>query len=118
MNVLSFSLSIFIILSTNFLLGQDQEPTEIVKGKIIQKKSFNKAGRELPGDGDFFLKYKGEELFVKITEGKVTTEELHQNLNTKRKFEVRFSQGLWDTDDPNVQSRIGKYVVIMEVKPK
>ena len=93
----------------------NDDNTEIVTAKLIRKKSFNKAGRELPGAGDFFLVINGKETFVKMMDSKVTTDDLEPLLDKKSKFRIVRGEGLWDTDDPNVQSRIGPYIAIIEV---
>ncbi|MBD3637508.1 MAG: hypothetical protein HUJ25_09160 [Crocinitomicaceae bacterium] len=93
-----------------------QKESEVVEAKLIQKKSHNKAGKELPGAGDYYLILEGEEVFVKIMESKVTAEELDFFLNKTANFEIVRGEGLWDTDDPNVQSRIGPYVAILSIK--
>ena len=94
---------------------KDQPESEIVTGKLIRKKAYNKAGREMPGDGDFFLEIKGKEIFVKMMASEVTSDELKPLLNQKAKYRIIRSEGLWDTDDPRVQSRVGPYVAIIEI---
>lgn len=94
---------------------QDDTQSEIVTAKLIRKKAFNKAGREMPYPGDFFLVINGKELFVKLMDSKVSSEDLEPLLDQKSKFRIVRSEGLWDTDDPNVQSRIGPYVAIIEI---
>lgn len=93
----------------------DEETSEIVTAKLIRKKAYNKAGREMPYSGDFFLILNGTETFVKLMESKVTSEQLEPLLDQKSKFSIIQREGLWDTDDPNVQSRIGPYVAILEI---
>ena len=63
---------------------------KIVKATIIQKKSYNKAGREMPGLGDYYLKIKKKEYFIKISKSNINSEELKSFLGKKAKYEVIF----------------------------
>lgn len=92
--------------------------SQVVEAKLIRKKAYNKAGKEMPYAGDFYLAYGGKEVFVKLMDSEVTSEELEQILDQKAKFEIIERDGLWDTDDPNVQSRIGPYVEIISIQTK
>jgi hypothetical protein len=104
-----------LTLSESYSHPNQLSDKKIIKGTLIQKKSYNKAGRELPGLGDYYLKIKKKEYFIKVSESTIDSEELKSLLGQKTKYEVIFSDGLWDTDDPNVQSRIGEYIVILHV---
>ena len=95
-------------------IEQTSEP-EIVQAKLIRKKAYNKAGKEMPYPGDFYLVLNGEEVFVKLMSSKVTSEDLEPLLDKKSTFKIVQEDGLWDTDNPEVQSRIGKYVRILEI---
>ena len=53
-----------------------ENQSEIVTGKIVQKKAYNKAGNELPGPGDYYLEIKNSEYFIKIMESNITSDEL------------------------------------------
>jgi len=109
------SITFLLLLSTIGFSQKKQKPQE-VKATIKLEQSINKAGNVMPGEGDFYLEYNGDSFFVKLSAGKVTRDQLKTVLNTKTSFEVIFDNGLWDTDDPNVQSRIGDYVRIMNIQ--
>ena len=91
-----------------------QEKTRKVKGIIVQEKSINKIGKEMPGPGDYYLKIKSKRYFIKFDYGSTMINDVEALLGEKRKFTVTFCNGLWDTDDPSVQSRVGDYVKIIE----
>ncbi|OIQ28478.1 MAG: hypothetical protein BM555_05795 [Crocinitomix sp. MedPE-SWsnd] len=109
-----FSLSLLILIST-IGFAQKKPKQQEVKAVIKLDQSINKAGNVMPGEGDYYLIYNEESYFVKLSEGKVSREQLKAVLGTKTTFEVIFDNGLWDTDDPNVQSRIGNYVGIINI---
>jgi hypothetical protein len=118
-------LLVFVILSgcssttaINENKGQIDPNSEIVEAKLIQLKMRNKAGKELPGAGDFYLILNEDEVFIKLMESKVTNNQLTPLINKKSTFRIIHRDGLWDTDDPMVQSRIGPYVVILEIVNK
>ena len=85
-----------------------------MKGKIVKVDFINKGGFKVPGAFSYFFEIDGERLFIKITEGKVSRDEIAKHLNKEVEIKAYKSSGLWDTDDPNVQSRVGDYVVIQE----
>ncbi|RLD71247.1 MAG: hypothetical protein DRJ10_19600 [Bacteroidetes bacterium] len=114
-------LGIFILSSTSCKPKQNttnehqvNQRFKTMKGKIVKVDFVNKGGRKIPDVFDYFFEINGEKLFIKITEGKVSRDEIANYLNKEVKIKGFKSNGLWDTDDPNVQSRIGDYVVIME----
>lgn len=88
---------------------------KVVKAKLILKKAYNKIGKEMPYEGDFYLVYDGQERFVKMMESDVTKADLDPLLNKTCKFEIIEEDGLWDTDNPEVQSRVGPYVRILKI---
>ena len=104
--------------SLNFSLEpptpMDGPPMEM-SGKLVYKPFINKGGREIPGVGDYFLDAGKESWFIRLDNSKVKEDELKPLLDQKVKLEVSQREGLWDTDDPNVQSRIGKYIVVLRI---
>jgi hypothetical protein len=94
---------------------EKNQTSKVVEAKLIRKKAYNKVGKEMPYPGDFYLVSGGKEVFVKLMDSKVTSEKLETLLNKKSKFRIIEQNGLWDTDDPKVQSRIGDYVSIIEI---
>lgn len=98
-------------------LKKDKAQITVIEAKLIRKKAYNKAGREMPYAGDFYLVYEGKEVFVKLMDSEVTSEDLEPLLDKKSKFEIIESDGLWDTDNPEVQSRVGPYLEIIKILP-
>lgn len=84
-------------------------------GKLIEVPFVNKAGRVIPNMGDLFLKIGEEEYFIKFMEGKVLRVDLEKYLNQSIKVKGYLSSGLWDTDNPEMQSRFGDYMVVLEI---
>ncbi|MBN2776747.1 MAG: hypothetical protein JXR36_03850 [Bacteroidales bacterium] len=79
---------------------------------VIKTGSFvNKAGVEQPGYQEHYFLCNSGEYFIKKSES-------HYQLNIKDaenqhvKVLAHIEEGLWDTNDPNVQSRVGPYICI------
>lgn len=99
-------------------------------GYIIEKTFVNKAGRSL-GFSDYFFEFtepnqaEKHTYFIKFGAGKVTRQELithllqnqPQNKQTAMTIclDIEIHEGLWDTDNPNMQSRVGKYVSVDKI---
>jgi hypothetical protein len=85
------------------------------EGKIKEVPFVNKAGRKIAGVSNLFFETAGKKYFIKSSEGAVIYSELKKLINKPVKVKALKTFGLWDTDDPNVQSRIGEYFCIIEV---
>lgn len=96
-------------------VAEQKETAKTVTARVLQIQGMNKAGRPLAGNGDFYLEYGGKQYFVKFSESKIKKAVLNRFIGKKMKFQVLEREGLWDTDDPEVQSRIGWYVVILSM---
>lgn len=86
-----------------------------VEGIVVQEQFINKGGKEIDGVFDFFLGYGNQKRFIKLMESKVSADDLLETIGKTASFEIIERHGLWDTDDPNVQSRVGDYVVILKI---
>lgn len=95
-------------LMTNF-------PMKTVIAKVIYEPFVNKAGRLIEGAGDLFLVYDDQSWFIKFSAGTVLRSEVEKFIDTTATFSVMEMEGLWDTDDPNVQSRVGRYVAVFDI---
>jgi hypothetical protein len=91
--------------------------TKIVEAKVKYVPFVNKAGKEIEGVGDLFLVYDGQEWFIKFSAGNVMREDVEKLIDKTARFSIIEQEGLWDTDNPEVQSRIGKYVAVFEILP-
>jgi len=102
---------------TQMEIEQTNTPAQIqiLEGTIVAHKFVNKAGREYPNITNLFLKIGDTEYFIKKYPENVTREMMEKHINQLQKYKVELLWGLWDTDDPNVQSRVGDYVIIHEV---
>lgn len=87
------------------------------EAKVSYVPFVNKAGKEIDGAGDFFLVYEGQEWFIKFSAGNVMREDVEKLVDQTARFSLAEQEGLWDTDNPEVQSRVGKYVVLFEILP-
>lgn len=97
-----------------FVAPEVYDPIE-VEAKVIYRPFVNKAGKTIEGSGDYFLEYGGEEWFIKFSAGSVLRDDVAPLLNQTALFRLTESDGLWDTDDPRQQSRVGKYVILHEI---
>jgi hypothetical protein len=88
---------------------------EIITGKILEVPFVNKGGRLIEGVESLFLEVGTQQYFIKIQAGKVSRQTLKELLGQSIKLEGEIANGLWDSDDPNIQSRIGEYVVIFKI---
>ncbi len=90
--------------------------SKLYTGKIIKVNFVDKAGREHKDSFNYFFESEGKQYFIKITEGNVNRDELAEHYNKVIKVRaVIILFGLWDTDDPNVQSRVGDYLIFKEI---
>jgi hypothetical protein len=106
------------------LLSVDTDPKKSVleiktyEGKVKKVPFVNKAGRKIADVFNLFFETSGKKYFIKSSEGDVIYSELKNFINKPIKVKAHKTFGLWDTDDPNVQSRIGEYFCIIEVLTK
>ncbi len=89
--------------------------SKIYTGKIIKVNFVDKGGRVHKDIFSYFFETEGDKIFIKITEGKVNREEIAKYYNEEIKVRAIKTGGLWDTDDPNVQSRVGDYIIFKEI---
>jgi hypothetical protein len=88
---------------------------EIITGKILEVPFVNKGGRLIQGAESLFLEVKTQQYFIKIQAGNLSREALKELLGQRIKLEGEIAYGSWDSDDPNIQSRIGEYVAIFKI---
>lgn len=94
-----------------------------LEGKIIKSVQVNKAGRKLK-TYDLFFRTGKEQYYIKSREQTVSRKELESLLKENKdgsyesgtvRVHGEIKNGLWDTDDPKVQSRVGKYILIYKI---
>jgi len=99
------------------LLTQLDAMFKTVEAKVIYEPFINKAGKLIEGSGDYFLEYDNQKWFIKFSSGTVLRDDVAKLKDQTAKFSIAELEGLWDTDNPEVQSRIGKYVAVYAIIP-
>ena len=89
---------------------------QTLEGMIVKEIFIDKRGREHPDIYDLFLKTDKDKYFIRLMNSKVRRKELMEYLDKKAVFKINVQSGLWDTDDPNIQSRVGDYCEIYEIE--
>ena len=84
----------------------------LYEGKIVGQPFINKVGQEKPNMIDLYFETGGKRYFIKFGDSAVSRSELVQHLNKNLKVQGKINYGLWDTNNPNDQSRVGEYIVI------
>ncbi len=93
----------------------EQPEMEVFSGQLVEVPFINKGGRLIEGVSSLFLQTETDKYFIKLYEGDVLLTDLKKQLNKPLKVKGYKRFGLWDSDDPNVQSRVGNYVAIFEI---
>lgn len=103
--------------SDSAVMGGPKTATSVslYKGKVVSGVFVNKVGRENPKIIDLYFEIEGEEYFIKFIDSKVKRNEMLEHADKELNVRASFHTGLWDTNDPNTQSRVGKYIVIYEI---
>lgn len=86
-----------------------------MEGTIEKKQFYNKANRKIEGVYDLFFVMGKERLFIKTRSHTVSRDQLEPYIGKKIKVEASILEGMWDADDPNIQSRIGRYISIFKI---
>lgn len=86
-----------------------------VSAEVVQEQFINKAGKPIEGAYELYLKFEEKKLFIKFMESDISRSDLEPYIGKSGTFIISEKTGLWDTEDPNVQSRFGDYVVIHEI---
>ncbi|MES2838466.1 MAG: hypothetical protein V4667_13140 [Bacteroidota bacterium] len=103
--------------STTQISKQNNIDTLFMDGVLVKKQFVNKAGRQINEVFDLYLVNENIETFVKISGGNYKTKDLEKYLGKQMLYAVEMRDGNWDTQDGNheMQSRIGKYCVILKI---
>ena len=84
------------------------------RGHIFANAFINKVGHRNPDIQDYYFRHYGKNYFIKLQnckfEGNIAS---FNNAYVYARGEIR--SGLWDTDNPNEQSRVGEYFVFSEL---
>ncbi|MFA6571517.1 MAG: hypothetical protein WCT77_09805 [Bacteroidota bacterium] len=88
-----------------------------LSGTFIQKPFINKIGQEKPKFKEwYFVVSDTSEYFVKLSKSKVPLEKIKQSENKKCRIKGIIRFGMFDSEDPNVQSRAGEYLELLEIE--
>ncbi len=79
-------------------------------GTIIWEPFVNKIGEVIPEYGDYYFVCMDGEYFIKLMDCKKINVDLKDYKNNYIRMRICMHDGLWDTNDPNVQSRVGQYI--------
>lgn len=135
--IFPLSVLLFISLKTNaallntndnqqnhFMLFSDTS-TKIFEGKIIKSLQINKVGRKLKIYDYFFVDGKTKkQYFIKSSTNTTLIDEIEKHIiysdtlnNETKKLKIKGKKqtGLWDSDNPEHQSRVGDYIHIYEI---
>lgn len=93
-----------------------------ITAPIVEKHFYNKIG-EKQDHTEFYIQQSIQDYFIKFCESEVTRKQLESALaktNSPIKtltLKIEIREGRWDScEDYPVQSRIGKYAVILEIQ--
>lgn len=102
----------------NRRVNATQNRIEELWGMFVKVPFVNKAGRTIQGMDNWFFEMEERKLFIKFDEGNVLANDLEEYENKRVEIQGYISTGLWDTSDTNIQSRMGDYLVVLEVLTK
>lgn len=85
-----------------------------VEARVVKKPFVQKNGNELDFS-EYYLEVKQHSYFIKWSESNVKPVEIDPFVNKKVKLKIEIKDGLWDTSNPNEQSRMGNYAVILKI---
>lgn len=137
LNILTFIFLLLISLKTNAILLKasnnqirhfkifSDTSIKIFEGKIIKSLQVNKAGRKLKIYDYFFVEKKSKkQYFIKSAANTISIDKIEKHIiysdtlnNATKKLKIKGKKqtGLWDTDNPEQQSRVGDYIHIYEI---
>lgn len=130
MNNYSFLFFLFILLSSctsqKNVVGENQEKksdsVQVINVPIVEKPFYNKAGKKMDFT-EFYIQQSVQDYFIKFCESLVKRDELEKELSRidspikTLTLKVVFKEGSWDRcDDDKLQSRVGKYAVLLEIE--
>lgn len=86
-----------------------------VTGRFIKVPFENKVGKVVEGIEDYFFEYNHQKKFVKWAESSIKPSDIEHLINKIIRVQLVEKNGLWDTDNPEQQSRVGDYVCILSI---
>ncbi|MDD2636442.1 MAG: hypothetical protein PHW82_13205 [Bacteroidales bacterium] len=91
----------------------DIEDVEYIweKGIITWKPFVNKIGELVLEYGDYYFVYSEGEYFIKLINCNTANSNIKDFKNKFVNIKISTHDGLWDTNDPNIESRVGPYII-------
>ncbi|MBS4013013.1 MAG: hypothetical protein KGZ97_04530 [Bacteroidetes bacterium] len=118
------SIIILVILYSSVSLGSVENNYKTLElktenkwmcGKIVTETFVDKGGRQHPEIQEYYFVHFNKKYFIKISESEFLGS-LADYKNSYARIHATVKSGLWDGNDPNMQSRIGKYLVINHIE--
>lgn len=94
---------------------EQQTDTTFIIAKIIAKPFVNKNGLVFKQYQELYLVVDSADVFIKHNDNSVLREDLFMLKDSVVKVKVVFKEGLWDNKTRYEQSRIGKYVEVLQI---
>lgn len=89
---------------------------KIIKGILTGKNYYrNKVGKQISSTTEYFLEVDGKSFFIKLLDSKINAAALAPLIGQTIQIEGAIKHGLWDTNNPNHQSRVGDYICIQVI---
>ncbi|MBN1632856.1 MAG: hypothetical protein JW917_01665 [Ignavibacteria bacterium] len=101
----------------NFSKIPSDNDIAIFTGKLIKEQFVNKGGRTVEEVFDYFFEIEETPYFIRFKNGEVSLKEIEECTDNNVRLKVFLRWGLWDSDDETHQSRIGRYVNVLEIVP-
>lgn len=114
------TLLLFLIISTSSLYGQKDGATKniITAGCQVVEKAFINKGGKASDYKELYLRCSVQDYYIKFCESKVSRKKMKKYLDKGVTVTYEVKEGEWDIckGDPEMQSRVGPYVIILSVK--
>lgn len=106
---------------SNITKEKNTSSIKTISAPIIMKNFYSKKG-EMTDIKEYYVQQSVQDYFIKFCESDITSKELKEALDQQEDMiktltlRVEIKEGLWDQcEDYEVQSRMGKYMVIYEI---
>ena len=113
-------LFIFIIPSINLFSQQllPKEPNIITAGCQVVEKAFVNKGGKSSDFKELYLRCSIQDYYIKFCESKVSLKKMKKYIEKGLTVTYEVKEGEWDIceGEPEMQSRIGAYAVVLKIK--
>jgi len=87
----------------------------VFSGYIKKEQFVNKGRHIIENVFDYFFVIEGTPYFIKFSGSDVSITGIKEFEEHKLRLKIKFLYGMWDSDDETHQSRIGKYINVLEI---